>query len=181
MSDANLGHLLDDDAPLQLPTSWPLRRWAPIARDRIGDIGAVTRLQRANAKGFFADTTVYVRRDAGWEAEFENGHQWPASPTSPRPDAGRPIAMLTHVSGAAVGPTLTNVAFTAGVATTAVAGLRVTSAIEEHDVHVDQRTGAFVVLTLHPPDATKFRLTALDDSAHEIDRIDYQDPWSVGD
>lgn len=124
-------------------------------------------------------TTVYVRRVAGWSAEFENGDLWPEPPTSPRPDEGRPIAMLTSVSGAAVGPAPTSVAFIAGVATTAVAGLHVTSVIDEHDVHVDERTGAFVALTLHPPGLTRFRLVALDESARETDRIDYQDPWSI--
>jgi hypothetical protein len=179
MHEVNLGYLLDDDVPLQPPTRWPLKRWAPIARDRIGDIGAVTRLQRANAQGFFGETTIYVRRGADWAAEFDNGDLWPQSPDRPRPSKGRPITMLTGTSGAAVGPVPTNVAFVAGVATTAVASLRVASAIEEHDVRVDERTGVFVALTLHAPNATTFRLVALDGRAHEIDRIDYRDPWST--
>lgn len=179
MNEMNLGYLLDEDAPLRLPTTWPLKRWAAIARDRIGDIGAITRLQRANARGFFAETTVYVKRGANWAAEFDNGDLWPQPPDIPRPSEGRPIAMLTGTSGAAVGPAPTNVAFIAGVATTAVASLRVASAIEEHDVDVDERAGAFVALTLHAPNATTFCLVALDASAHEIDRIDYRDPWSM--
>jgi hypothetical protein len=52
MSDASFGYFLDDDLPLQLPTRWPLKLWAPVARDRIGDIGAITCLQRSSAKGF---------------------------------------------------------------------------------------------------------------------------------
>lgn len=177
MNDANLGYLLDDDTPLQPPATWPLKRWAVIGRDRIGDIGAVTCLQRANAQGFFAETTVYVKRGADWAAEVDNGDLWPQPPDIPRPSDGRPITMLTGTSGAAVGPMPTHVAFVAGVATTAAASLRVASAVEEHDVHVDERTGAFVALTLHAQNATTFRLVALDRRAHEIDRIEYRDPW----
>jgi hypothetical protein len=89
--------------------------------------------------------------------------------------------MLTAVSGVAVGHVPTHIAFTAGVTSTSVANLHVASAVDEHDVYVDQRSGAFVALTLHPPEATRFRLVALDVNAREIDRIEYQDPWSVDD
>ena len=146
--------------------------------EHVGDVGAVTCLQRSSAHGFFAVTTVYVRRGADWVAGFDNGHEWPEPPTMPRPSEARPIAMLTGVSGAAVGPVPTSVAFTAGVVTTAVARLRAVSAVDEHDVNVDEGTGAFVAVTLHPPEATSFRLVALDAGGREIDRIDYRDPWS---
>jgi hypothetical protein len=181
VSDANLGYLLDGQASLQLPTTWPLKRWAPMARDRIGEIGAITCLQRSSATGFFAMTTIYVRRNVDWEPEFENGDLWPQPPILARPTERRPIGMLTGVSGAAVGPVPTHVAFTAGVTTTSVANLRAASAIDEHDVRVDERTGAFVALTLHASDATTFHLVAFDDNGREIDRIDYQDPWSMSD
>jgi hypothetical protein len=180
MAEADREHVLDEKGPLQLPETWPAKRWVPIARDRVGDIGAVTCVQRSSRDRFFSMTTVYVRRGAGWTSEFENGDTWPEPPTSPRPTSGRPIAMLTSVSGAAVGSPRTDVAFVAGVATTAVAGLRVTSSVDEHDVHVEEETGAFVALTLHPPERTTFRLAALDQEGREIDRIDYQDPWSGG-
>jgi hypothetical protein len=181
VSDANLGYLLDDEASLQVPTTWPPKHWAPIARDRIGEIGAITCLQRSSATGFFAMTTIYVRRNEDWEPEFENGDLWPQPPTTARPKGGPPIAMLTGVSGAAVGPVPTHVAFIAGVTTTPVANLRAASAIDEHDVRVDERTGAFVALTLHAPEATTFRLVTFDDTGREIDRVDYQDPWSMSD
>ena len=181
MHEINLGYLLDEDAPPQPPITWPLKRWAAVARDRIGDIGAVTRLQRANAHGFYADTTIYIKRGADWIEEFGNGHRWPQPPDAPRPSEGRPIWMMTNITGTSIDGGPRNVAFVAGVATTAVTRLRVESAIEEHDVHVEARTGAFVVLTLHGPDATTFRLVALDASGREIDRIDYRDPWSGSD
>jgi hypothetical protein len=150
-----------------------------VARDRVGDIGAVTRIQRSNTRHFFAITTVYVKRDGQWVEEFDNGEVWPEPPTAPRPEGGRPIAMLTGTSGAAVGPARTNIAFTAGVATTAVARLRVRSTIDEHEVHVDERTGIFAALTVHTPHATRYRIVALDPTAREVERIDYQDPWST--
>lgn len=59
-----------------------------------------------------------------------------------------------------------------------MAVIRATSTTDEHDVDVDEGSGAFVALTVHLPDATEFRLTALDRDAHELDHIDYRDPWS---
>jgi hypothetical protein len=178
MTDADAGRVLDSAAPPQPPSSWPLKRWAPIARDRVGDIGAVTNLQRSNAHGFFAMTTVYVRRESGWFEEFANGDVWPVQPDAPRPHGGTPIFWLTGVSGVAVGPAPTSVAFVAGVAAIGVEKVRATSPADEHDVHVDEGSGAFVALTIHTPDATVFRLSALDRSGRELDHIDYQDPWS---
>jgi hypothetical protein len=176
MIDADAGRVLDSPTAPQVPSSWPLKRWAPIARDRVGDTGVVTNLQRSNAHGFFAMTTVYVRRESGWFEEFANGDLWPVQPDAPRPHDGDPIHSLTGVSGVAVGPAPTSVAFVAGVAATGVAKVRATSPADEHDVNVDEGTGAFVALTIHTPDATVFRLGALDRNGRELDYVEYQDP-----
>jgi hypothetical protein len=180
MNDPDVGALLDDDAPLELPATWRRKEWVPIARERIGEVGAITRLQRVTTDTFFAMTTVYAKRDGRWIDVFENGDQWPLPPTAPRPDSGRPIAMLTGTSGAGLGSAEVMAALTAGVATTAVARMRVSSAVDAHDVRVDERTGAFVALSLHRPEAVRFQLVALDRDGREVDRIDYEDPWSSG-
>ncbi len=174
----NLGDLLDLPALAPPPAEWPRKQWAPVARDRVGDIGAVLRLQRSSQRGFYSDTLVFVRRADRWAEEWGNGDLWPQPPDEPRPGDGRPIAMLTGTSGSAVGDPRTHIAFTAGVVTTDVARLRVTSAIEEHELHVDERTGSFVALTVHEPDATMFRIAAFGPSGQEIDCIEYRDPWS---
>jgi hypothetical protein len=181
MTNADANRVLDSAAAPQLPSSWPLKRWAAIARDRVGDIGVVTNLQRSNAHGFFAMTTVYVRREFGWFEEFANGDLWPVQADAPRPHEGDPILSLTGLSGVAVGPAPTSVAFVAGVAATGVANVRATSPADEHDVHVDEGTGAFVALTIHTPEATVFRLSALDRNGKELDHVDYRDPWSRDD
>jgi hypothetical protein len=126
-------------------------------------------------------TTVYVRRESGWFEEFANGDLWPVHPDAPRPHDGDPIHSLTGISGVAVGPAPISVAFVAGVAATGVAKVHAMSPADEHDVHVDEGTGAFVALTIHAPDATVFRLTALDPNGNELDRLDYHDPWSRDD
>jgi hypothetical protein len=48
-----------------------------VARDRVGDIGAVTRIQSSSARHFFAITTVYVKRAGRWGEDFENGELRP--------------------------------------------------------------------------------------------------------
>ena len=176
-TEPDFAALLDDGA-FNLPSDWPPKEWVPVARDRVGDIGAVTCLQRVTAHSFFSMTTVYTRQDDRWIDAFENGEQWPEAPTSARPGAGRPFALLTGTSGAAVGTEPTNVAFTAGVVTSQVRRLRVISRRDEHDVCIDNRTGIFVALSLHWPDSTMFRLAAFDGNGEELDHIDYRDPWS---
>ena len=69
-------------------------------------------------------------------------------------------------------------AFTAGVVTTEVARLHVRSAVEEHDIEIEERIGAFVALTVHGPEEIAFRLTAYDAAGREIGRVGYRDPWS---
>jgi hypothetical protein len=62
--------------------------------------------------------------------------------------------------------------------TTSVADLCVTSPANRHRIEISERSGAFVALTIHRDDATRFRLAALDPAGSEIDRVDYRDPWS---
>jgi hypothetical protein len=70
-------------------------------------------------------------------------------------------------------------AFTAGVVTTEVARLHVRSAVEGHDIEIEERIGAFVALTVHGREEITFRLIAYDADGREIDSVDYRDPWSI--
>jgi hypothetical protein len=92
------GHILDSEAAPEFPSSWPPKQWAAIARDRVGDIGTVMCVQRSSRDGFFAMTTVFVRRRGRWLEEFANGDIWALKPTDPRPHDGKPIAALTSVT-----------------------------------------------------------------------------------
>lgn len=177
MNDPHFAAVLED-GELELPSEWAIKEWVPVARDRVGSIGAVTCLQRAAAQSFFSMTTVYVRDGGRWIDAFENGEEWPESPTLPRPSTGRPFALVTGTSGAAVGADPTHVAFTAGVVTREVTRLRVISAIDDHDVTVEERTGIFVALSIHPPESTSFRLVAFGGNGDELAHVEYQDPWS---
>lgn len=171
------GDILDSQAAPEPPSLWPVKRWAAVARDRVGDIGAVTCVQRSNAKGFFAMTSVYVRRDSRWQEEFSNGDLWPLNPTDPRPDSGSPIASLTGVTGAAVGEALVPVAFLAGVVTTAVTELWARSPAGEHRIEISERLGAFVALTIQPEGTPQFRLAALDRAGRELDLVEFSPSW----
>ena len=159
--------LLDAPSLASPPRGWPRKAWAPVARDRVGDIGAVLRLQRSSERGFYSDTSVLVRRGGRWIEEWANGDQWPQPPDEPRPSDGSPIVMMTGTSGCSVGGGATHIAFTAGVVTTDAARVRVASAIV---------TGAFVALTVHGPDATTFRIAVLGPDGSEIDSMEYRDP-----
>jgi hypothetical protein len=64
------------------------------------------------------------------------------------------------------------------MASAAVATLRATSLLEEHDVEVEPESGAFVSLTSHARSTTEFTLIALGRHGEELDRIDYRDPWA---
>jgi hypothetical protein len=170
VADADFPEVLDGGAP-QPPADWPAKQWFPIARDRVDDVGAVLCLQRVTATSFFGLTTIYERTDGNWVETFANGDQWFEPPTSPRPAAGRPFAMLTSTSGAG------GAAFIAGVVTTAVAQLRVRSELDEHDVDVNEPTGAFVALSIQQPGAPAFTLSALDASGARLDSIEYAAPF----
>jgi hypothetical protein len=166
-------------ARFPLPQEWERRAWVPVARDRVGDHGAITSLQRSGEARFYSMTAVYARGAGGWALEFENGDHWPLPPTAPRPADGSPLAHVTGFSSVRDGETGRGLGFVAGVCTAAVAVLRARSAVEQHDVLVDPRTGAFVALTVHDEDV-RFTLSALDSSGARIDRLVYDDPAPGG-
>lgn len=178
MEDLNLSEILDG-ADFPPSHGWPPKVWVAVACDRVGDIGAVTCVQRTTYQSFFSMTTVFAREKGRWIEAFENGDQWPLDPTAPRPASGRAFALLTGTSGAAIGSSSARVAFVAGVVARAVARLHLSSAIEDHEVAIDDGTGAFVALSLQPDDAATFHLVALGPDGAELDRIEYQDPWSA--
>jgi hypothetical protein len=85
---------------------------------------------------------------------------------------GRPFQILTGTSGASAGAALQPVVFAAGMVTTSVHGLRVSSVVEEHSVEISAATGIFVTLSLQG-ETPQFTLTALDSDGREIDAIVY--------
>lgn len=159
-------------APLRLPESWPAKRWFPVARDRVGDLAAVTCLQQSGRDRFFSMTSLYTRRGGGWEEVVANGHEWPLAPTSPRPSGGRPIAMLGGGGRSGAGDGSTTVTFVAGVLSSEGRALRVSSARESHLVGIDDDSGIFVALTVHDEDPA-YRLIALAANGRELDRYEY--------
>lgn len=159
-------------ARLRPPDPWPAKRWLPVARDRVGELTAITCLQRSGRDRFFSMTSIYTRHAGGWEELVANGHEWPLAPTSPRPSGGRPIAMLGGGGRSGVGDGSATATFVAGVLASEVRALRASSAHESHLVEIDEPSGIFVALTVHDQDPA-YQLIALAADGREIDRYVY--------